>query len=93
MVDQVSKVNSSDKNKIIEEEDEELAYEKIADEFGIEPVRIIWRPTNMKFKKMELDSEIQVAELDFQYNGKKLSILLVHLMEKCHGDMIMKIRK
>lgn len=48
---QVSKVNSSDKNKIIEEEDEEKAYEKIADEFGIEPVRIIWRPTNMKFKK------------------------------------------
>ena len=60
---QVSKVNSSDKNKIIEEEDEE---------FGIEPVRIIWRPTNMKFKKMELDPEIQVAELDFQYNGKKV---------------------
>ena len=69
---QVSKVNSSDKNKIIEEEDEELAYEKIADEFGIEPVRIIWRSTNMKFKKMELDPEIQVAELDFQYNGKKV---------------------
>ena len=69
---QVSKVNSSDKNKIIEEEDEEIAYEKIADEFGIEPVRIIWRPTNMKFKKMELDPEIQVAELDFQYNGKKV---------------------
>lgn len=69
---QVSKVNSSDKNKIIEEEDEEKAYEKIADEFGIEPVRIIWRPTNMKLKKMELDPEIQVAELDFQYNGKKV---------------------
>ena len=76
---QVSKVNSSDKNKIIEEEDEELAYEKIADEFGIEPVRIIWRPTNMKFKKMELDPEIQVAELDFQYNGKmKLYIWYYH---------------
>ena len=26
----------------------------------------------MKFKKMELDPEIQVAELDFQYNGKKV---------------------
>lgn len=68
----VSQVDSSDKNKIIEEEDEEKAYEKIADEFGIEPVRIIWRPTNMKFKKMELDPEIQVAELDFQYNEKKV---------------------
>ena len=69
---EVSQVDSSDKNKIIEEEDEEKAYEKIADEFGIEPVRIIWRPTNMKLKKMELDPEIQVAELDFQYNGKKV---------------------
>lgn len=69
---EVSQVDSSDKNKIIEEEDEEKAYEKIADEFGIEPVRIIWRPTNMKFKKMELDPEIQVAELDFQYNEKKV---------------------
>lgn len=69
---EVSQVDSSDKNKIIEEEDEEKAYEKMADEFGIEPVRIIWRPTNMKFKKMELDPEIQVAELDFQYNGKKV---------------------
>ena len=38
---QVSKVNSSDKNKIIEEEDEEKAYDKIGEEFGIEPVRII----------------------------------------------------
>ena len=68
----VSQVDSSDKNKVIEEEDEEKAYEKIGEEFGIEPVRIIWRPTNMKFKKMELDPEIQVAELDFQYNGKKV---------------------
>lgn len=68
----VSQVDSSGKNKVIEEEDEEKAYEKIADEFGIEPVRIIWRPTNMKFKKMELDPEIQVAELDFQYNEKKV---------------------
>ena len=37
----VSQVDSSDKNKIIEEEDEEKAYEKIAEEFGIEPVRIM----------------------------------------------------
>ena len=41
MADKYLKVNSSDKNKIIEEEDEEKAYEKIAEEFGIEPVRII----------------------------------------------------
>ena len=48
---QVSKVNSSDKNKIIEEEDEEKAYTKIMDEFGIGPVKIIWRPVGMEFEK------------------------------------------
>ena len=69
---QVSKVNSSDKNKIIEEEDEEKAYEKIGEEFGVESVQIIWRPKGMKFIKMELDTDIQVAELDYQYNKKRI---------------------
>lgn len=69
---QVSKVNSSDKNKIIEEEDEEKAYEKIAEEFGIAPVRLWWYPENMKFENMILDTDIQVAEVDYLYKGKKI---------------------
>lgn len=73
---QVSKVNSSDKNKIIEEEDEEKAYEKIAEEFGIDPVRLIWRPKGMEFIKMELDTDIQVAELDYQYNKKRIEFFV-----------------
>lgn len=72
----VSQVDSSDKNKIIEEEDEEKAYEKIAEEFGIEPVRIIWRPKGMEFIKMELDTDIQVAELDYQYNQKRIEFFV-----------------
>ena len=68
----VSQVDSSDKNKVIEEEDEEKAYEKIADEFGIDPVRLIWRPKGMKFEKMILDTDIQVAEVDYLYKGKKI---------------------
>ena len=73
---QVSKVNSSDKNKIIEEEDEEKAYEKIAEEFGIEPVRIIWHPEEMKFEKMLMDTDIQLAELDYLYNGEKTTFMI-----------------
>lgn len=73
---QVSKVNSSDKNKIIEEEDEEKAYEKIAEEFGIEPVRIIWRPKGMEFIKMELDTDIQVAELDYIRDREKMEFII-----------------
>lgn len=73
---QVSKVNSSDKNKIIEEEDEEKAYEKIAEEFGIEPVRIIWRSKGMEFIKMELDTDIQVAELDYIRDREKMEFII-----------------
>lgn len=73
---QVSKVNSSDKNKIIEEEDEEKAYEKIGEEFGIKPVRLVWRPNGMKFKRMELDSDIQIAEIEYIYNSKKIEFMI-----------------
>lgn len=73
---QVSKVNSSDKNKIIEEEDEEKAYEKIGEEFGIQPVRIVWRPNGMKFKKMLLDTDIQLAELEYLYNGENTEFMI-----------------
>lgn len=69
---QVSKVNSSDKNKIIEEEDEEKAYEKIEKEFGIAPVRLWWYPENMEFENMILDTDIQVAEVDYLYKDKKI---------------------
>ena len=68
----VSQVDSSDKNKVIEEEDEEKAYEKIAEEFGIAPVRLWWYPENMEFEKMILDTDIQVAEVDYRYKGKKI---------------------
>ena len=73
---QVSKVNSSDKNKIIVEEDEEKAYEKIGEEFGIQPVRIVWRPNEMKFKKMLLDTDIQLAELEYLYNGENTEFMI-----------------
>lgn len=72
----VSQVDSSDKNKVIEEEDEEKAYEKIGEEFGTESVQIIWRPKGMEFIKMELDTDIQVAELDYQYNKKRIEFLV-----------------
>lgn len=73
---QVSKVNSSDKNKIIEEEDEEKAYEIVADEFGVEPVKVMWRPDGMKFKKMLLTEDLQVAELIYWYKNEKVQFMI-----------------
>lgn len=72
----VSQVDSSDKNKIIEEEDEEKAYEKIGEEFGIQPVRIVWRPNGMKFQRMELDTDIQLVELDYLYKGENTEFVI-----------------
>ena len=72
----VSQVDSSDKNKIIEEEDKEKAYEKIAEEFGIEPVQFVWRPVGMQFKKMLLDTDIQLAELEYLYNGENTEFMI-----------------
>ena len=68
----VSQVDSSDKNKVIEEENEEKAYEKIEKEFGIAPVRLWWYPENMEFENMILDTDIQVAEVDYLYKDKKI---------------------
>lgn len=68
----VSQVDSSDKNKVIEEEDEEKAYEKIEKEFGIALVRLWWYPENMEFENMILDTDIQVAEVDYLYKDKKI---------------------
>ena len=73
---EVSQVDSSDKNKIIEEEDEEKAYEKIGEEFGIDPVRLWWYPEDMKFVIMELDTDIQVAELDYVCNGERTEFMV-----------------
>lgn len=73
---QVSKVNSSDKNKIIEEEDEEVACELITDEFGIPPVRIVWRPEGMKFTKMMLHKDLQVAEMHYIYKSKRIEYFI-----------------
>ena len=73
---QVSKVNSSDKNKIIEGEDEELAYEDAEKEFGIGVVRILGKLDGMQFDKMTLDRDLQVAELSYDYKDGKIQFII-----------------
>ena len=67
---EVEKINSSDENLVIVEENEEEAYQKIADEFGVEPVKIMNGPEDKMFEKMEYDSQMQVAEFFYQMNGR-----------------------
>lgn len=72
----VSQVDSSDKNKIIEEEDEELAYEDAEKEFGIGVVRILDKLDEMQFDKMILDRDLQVAELSYNYKDGKIQFII-----------------
>ena len=73
---EVVKVNSSEDNLVIVEENEEEAYDAIKDEFGVEPVKIIARPDDMKFKQMEFEKELQVAELTYFYENEKIVYLV-----------------
>lgn len=79
---EVTQVDSSDENKVIEEEDEEEAYELIAKEFGVEPVRIVRCLEGMTFQHLEFDEELQVAELTYLYSDEKI----VYVISASYGD-------
>lgn len=64
------KVNSDSENKVSEDDEEQKAYQKIKDVFEIEPVKLIRLEKGMKFLQMELDENLQVAEMLYQYNNR-----------------------
>ena len=66
----VVQIDSYKENKISENEEEQEAYQKIKDTFKIEPVKIIKPEKGMTFLQMELDENLQVAELLYQYGEK-----------------------
>ena len=69
---EVEKVNSNDDNLVIKKENEEQAYQKIKDELGFEPVRIIERPDGFKYKWAKLEKEAQISEIMYQYKGENI---------------------
>ena len=73
---EVEKINSSPDSKVIVKENEEEAYQAIADEFGIEPVRIMERPSGMKFEKLELDKNLQMADMTYKYQGESIRYVI-----------------
>lgn len=71
---EVEQVDSSD--EILEiTENEDLAYQKISEETGIEPVKVILQPEDMYFSRMIFDPVNMVAEI--RYLGKEKSIVLI----------------
>lgn len=73
---EVEKVNSSEDNLIVVDADEEEAYRKIGEEFGIEPVRLVIVSDKMKFESMKYDELMKAAEICYDYNGEKLIYLI-----------------
>lgn len=73
---EVEKINSSDENLVIVEENEEEAYQELKDIFGVEPVRIIAQPLGMKFDYMVYEPDSLVAEIFYQVKGKKVIYLM-----------------
>lgn len=73
---EVEKVNSSENNLIIEQENEEEAYQKVKEEFNVELVRIVMVSENMKFVDMKYDEMIKTAELNYDYAGEKMHYLI-----------------
>lgn len=73
---EVEQVDSSDENLVIVEENEEEAYQKIADELGTSTVRIVDQPTNMTFDYMMFDSQNITAEMWYKINNKSVIFII-----------------
>ena len=59
-------------NYVVTEENEEAAYQKIKDVFGVEAVKPIEWPKGSVFVEAEIDEELQTALLKYEYEGELL---------------------
>ena len=64
------------KIKMIENEDEEKAYQEISDTFDTDVVKIFVCLSDMKFDTMNLDESKQVAEMYYSYNGETIGYII-----------------
>lgn len=73
---EVEKINSSDENLVIVEEDEEEAYQRIKQEVGIEPVKLVNVTQEVEFESMVYDETLQFAELVYKIDNEKVVIYI-----------------
>ncbi len=73
---EVEKVNSGEDTLVIEQEDEEEAYQRVSEEFGVEPVKILIVSKNMKFVSMKFNDLMKAAEFCYEYDREKLIYLI-----------------
>lgn len=73
---EVEKINSNEENLVIKEENEEQAYQKIKDELGIEPVRIIHKIKGFEFIQNKMEEDSQMAELMYRYKNETIMYVI-----------------
>ena len=67
---------SGEDNKVIEAESEEEAYQVIKNDLGLKPVMTgIW-PPKTKFVRAEIEKDLKVAELYYQYNDENIIYII-----------------
>ncbi|OUQ49287.1 DUF4367 domain-containing protein [Lachnoclostridium sp. An118] len=69
---------NSDEREILEfgVEEEEEAYQKVRDNFRIEPVRIVNLLPEMEFSDMQIDVDLKVANIFYNANGNIISYII-----------------
>ncbi|MGN1266310.1 MAG: DUF4367 domain-containing protein [Dorea sp.] len=73
---EVVKVNSEEDNLAIRQEDEEKAYQEIKEVFDIYPVRFQDIPDDMIFQRMEIDKNLQIAEIFYKFNEENIVFII-----------------
>lgn len=72
---EVTQIDSNEDN-LVAEENEEEAYQKIEDIFGMTPVKVTAVLQNMRFENMEMDEKLQTAELYYGYKEERIIYLI-----------------
>lgn len=73
----ISQGNSStDDVKLTQKDEEKEAYQQIEDKMGINPVRVKIIAKEMKYKYCEINSDIRMAQIMYEYGGRNISYLI-----------------
>ena len=73
---EVMTVDSDDDNMVIENENQEKAYQEVKEAFGIEPVKILNAPDDVQFVQMDLDENLQLAKFLYYYNDVNIIYII-----------------
>lgn len=73
---EVVKVNSGEDNKVIETESEEEVYQKVRDEWEVEPVKIMNLPPKAEFQRAEIENDLKIVELYYQVDNENIVYII-----------------